>query len=83
MSMQKTRDINSHLISNSKTVIIDHDNNYYCYRTKLKQDDLKDFIFEIADNTYTIFDDIEIVELNNNTYTYNYKLNKKGAVTNE
>jgi hypothetical protein len=71
-NMQKTRDPNSHLISDAKTVIIDHDNNYYCYPVKLEEDDLKQFVFEIADNDYTIFTDLEIISSDKKFYQYEY-----------
>ena len=70
--MQKTRDPNSHLVHNAKTVIIDQDNNYYCFPVKLETNDLKQFIFEIAENNYTIFSDLEIVQSENGFYHYEY-----------
>ena len=61
--MQKTRDPKSELIHNAKTVIIDHDGNYHCYIVELEDKDLKKFIFEIAENDYTIFSDLKIINI--------------------
>ena len=69
---QKTRDPKSELIHNAKTVIIDHDGNYHCYLVKLEDKDLKKFIFEIAENDYTIFSDLKIISNDNKFYQYEY-----------
>ena len=70
--MKKTRDPNSLAVKNAKTVIVDNDNNYYCYANKLNQKELKKYIFEIAENEYTIFSDLEIVQSANGFYQYEY-----------
>tara|TARA_Y100000310_G_scaffold303439_1_gene341786 strand:+ start:324 stop:635 length:312 start_codon:yes stop_codon:yes gene_type:complete len=71
-SMRKTRNSNSNKIKYARTIIMDHDNNYYCFPVKLEKNDLKKFIFEIAENNYTIFSDLEIVQSSNGIYHYNY-----------
>ena len=71
-NMQKTRDPKSELIHNAKTVIIDHDGNYHCYIVELEDKDLKKFIFEIAENDYTIFSDLKIISNDNKFYQYEY-----------
>ena len=73
-NMQKTRDSNSALVHNAKTVIIDHNGNYHCYSVKLEAKDVKKFIFEIADNDYTIFSDLKIIsnDIRNKFYQYEY-----------
>ena len=71
-NMKKTRDSNSDLVHNAKTVIIDHDGNYHCYSVKLEAKDLKKCIFQIADNDYTIFSDLKIISNDKKFYQYEY-----------
>ena len=71
-NMKKTRDPHSIHIQNAKTVIIDHDNNYYCYPVKLEKNDLKEQVYAIADNDYTIFSDLEIISNDEKHYQYEY-----------
>ena len=71
-NMKKTRDPHSIHIQNAKTIIKDHDDNYYCYPVKLEKDDLKKEIYKIAENDYTIFSDIEIISRDEKHYQYEY-----------
>ena len=38
-SMRKTRNSNSNKIKYARTIIMDHDNNYYCFPVKLEKND--------------------------------------------
>tara|TARA_Y100000401_G_C8274597_1_gene200150 strand:+ start:530 stop:829 length:300 start_codon:yes stop_codon:yes gene_type:complete len=73
-NMKKTRDPNSNDVQNAKTVIIDHDNNYYCYPVKLEKNDLKKSIYEIAEKEHVIFPftNLEILKSSNGFYSYEY-----------